>query len=239
VKPEDRLDFVRRYEERLQKFGYSPATLGWGVQGRQEVRFSVLAEMAVRIPDSSVLDVGCGFCDLYQFLEQHGWMGRYTGIDIVPGLLNVARQRHPDLDIREIDVADESVSFGEYDFVIASGTFNAALPAGDNQAHAELALQRMFQACRQATCVDFLSSHVDFQKEGAFHTDPGWALSVAKRLTRRVFLRHDYMPYEFSIFLFRDDAVSDRNVFRAFEDELEKGSASDRAIEGSLGRIAA
>ncbi|MGA2743340.1 MAG: class I SAM-dependent methyltransferase [Candidatus Sulfotelmatobacter sp.] len=222
MKTEDRLDYVQRYEKRLQEFGYSPATLGWGVNGRQEVRFSVLAELALRMPESSVLDVGCGFCDLYDFLDKQGWQGRYTGIDIVPGLLEVARQRHPDLDVRELDITDESVPLGEdeYDFVISSGALNAALPSGGNELHIEVALRSMFRRSRYAACVDFLSTYVDFQKPGAYHTDPSWALAAAKRLTRRVLLRHDYMPYEFSLFLFRDDAISERRVFRSFEFEL-------------------
>jgi SAM-dependent methyltransferase len=223
VKTEDRLDYVQRYEKRLEEFGYSPATLGWGAQGRQEVRFSVLSEPALRMPESSVLDVGCGFCDLYDFLAQHGWRGRYTGVDIVPGLLDVARRRHPDLDVLEIDITDGSMLVGEYDFVISSGALNATLPSGNNEAHIEAALRSMYQRSRYATCVDFLSSYVDFQKPGAHHTDPGWALAAAKRFTRRVVLRHDYMPYEFSVFLFRDDAISERKVFRAFEGELKAG----------------
>ena len=223
MKTEDRLDYVQRYEKRLEEFGYSPATLGWGAQGRQEVRFSVLAEPALRKPESSVLDVGCGFCDLYDFLGQHGWRGHYTGVDIVPGLLEVARRRHPDLDVREVDITDDSAPLEEYDFVISSGALNAALPSGSNEAHIEMALHTMFQRSRYATCVDFLSSYVDFQKPGAHHTDPGWALAAAKRFTRRVVLRHDYMPYEFSVFLFRDDAISERKVFRAFEGELKAG----------------
>jgi SAM-dependent methyltransferase len=222
VKTEDRLDYVQRYEKRLQEFGYSPATLGWGVNGRQEVRFSVLAELALRMPGSSVLDVGCGFCDLYDFLEKQGWQGRYTGIDIVPGLLEVARQRHPGIDVRELDITDESVSLDEdeYDFVISSGALNAALPSGSNEAHIELALRSMHRRSRYATCVDFLSTYVDFQKPGAYHTDPSWALATGKRLTRRVLLRHDYMPYEFSLFLFRGDAISERRVFQGFEFEV-------------------
>lgn len=230
---EDRSDYIKRYEKRLQEFGYSPATLGWGVHGRQEVRFSVLAELALRSPDSSVLDVGCGFCDLYEFLNKRGWRGHYTGIDIVPGLLRIARERHPGLDVREFDITEKPDVPEGYDFVIASGTFNATLPSGDNEAHTEMALRHMYKCSRKATCVDFLSSYVDFRKDGAYHTDPKWVLSVAKDLSKRILLRHDYMPYEFSIFLFRDDAISPRNVFQAFEDiwlDSETKSAMPRAL---------
>jgi SAM-dependent methyltransferase len=217
MKIEDRLDFVTRYEKRLREFGYSPATLGWGINGRQDVRFSVLGEFALQTRDSSVLDVGCGFCDLYDFLKTRGWRGHYTGIDIVPGLLEVARQRHSGLDIRELDITAETAVLEDYDFVIASGTFNAALPSGSNEVNVETALRRMQEHSNVSTCVDFLSTYVDFQKPGSYHTDPVWAFSAAKKLTQRVILRHDYMPYEFSIFLLRDDAISERNVFKSFE----------------------
>jgi SAM-dependent methyltransferase len=224
VKTEDRLDFVQRYEKRLQEFGYSPATLGWGLHGRQEVRFSVLCELALQIPGCSVLDVGCGFGDLYDFLTSHGWNGVYTGIDIVPGLLNIARDRHPGLDFQEVDITDDTAKIGTYDFVLASGILNAALPSGGNQSHSELVLRKMYLRSQRAVCIDFLSTYVDFQKPGAHHTDPGWALAAAKRLTRRVILRHDYMPFEFCMYLFRDDEISDRNVFRGFEDGLTEGN---------------
>jgi SAM-dependent methyltransferase len=218
------MDFIKRYEKRLTESGYSPETLGWGANGRQEVRFAVLAEFALRDPSSSVLDVGCGFADLYDFLTFHGWRGRYIGIDIVPGLLEVARQRHPGIDVREADITDPRVLLDECDFVISSGVFNAALPSGTNEAHVETALKRMIQLSRQATCVDFLSSYVDFQKPGAYHTDPCWAFALAMRITRRVTLRDDYMPYEFSMFLFRDDSISDRRVFHSFERQIAKST---------------
>jgi hypothetical protein len=37
-----------------------------------------------------------------------------------------------------------------------------------------------------------------------------------------VILRDDYMPYEFSMFLFRDDSISDRRVFESFERQIAK-----------------
>jgi SAM-dependent methyltransferase len=214
----DRRDYIERYERRLGRFGYSPKALGWDTRERQEARFSVLAAYALHIPESRVLDVGCGFADLYGFLQRHGWHGAYTGTDIVPGLLDVARQRHPGLDLREMDVTAPAADLGVYDFVIASGVLNARLPSGKNPAHIREMLTVMHRHARTAVCVDFLSSYVDFQEPGNWHTEPGWVLGVAREMSRRLLLRHDYLPYEFALFLFADDAVSAHRVFRGFED---------------------
>lgn len=216
MKALDKAEYIERYEARLRQFGYSPETLGWGKHGRQEVRFAVLAEPALQSPESSVLDVGCGFADLYDFLRQRGWSGRYVGIDVVPALLEVAREHHPALDLRQADIT-EARDLGQFDYVISSGAFNGRLVAENNEEHIATALQAMFAAARVAVCVDFLSTYVDFQKPEAWHTDPLWAFGVARRFSRRVALRHDYMPFEFALFLYRDDSVSERNVFRAAE----------------------
>ena len=46
---------------------------------------------------------------------------------------------------------------------------------------------------------------------------PAWALTLGKKLSRRVMLRHDYMPYEFTLIIYSDDTISSRNVFNATE----------------------
>ncbi len=213
----DREDYIARYRARLSEYGVSPVALGWGRYGRQEVRFAVLAEHALCNPTSSVLDTGCGFADLYGFLREHGWHGRYIGVDVVPDLLAAARKRYPELELRELDITLAGVDLEPCDYAIASGVFNAKLKVGDNPTNIIAGLTAMWRAARVAVCVDFLSTFVDYQKPGAHHTNPGWAVAAARKLSRRIILRHDYMPYEFAITIFKDDAISERNVFQACE----------------------
>jgi hypothetical protein len=126
------------------------------------------------------------------------------------------------LDLREADVTAIAESLPQFDIVIASGVFNARLKAGDNLTHISQAVRAMLQLARRYVAVDFLSSHVDFQKEEAWHTDPAWALNFARQISRRFLLRHDYMPYEFAVFIFRDGSISPRNVFSDYEKILRK-----------------
>jgi SAM-dependent methyltransferase len=214
--PGDRQDYIERYSNRLATFGYSPETLGWGKKGRQFLRFSVLAAEALLRPECSVLDVGCGFADLYDFLIQNGWHGRYVGIDIVKSLLDVAQTRHPQLDLFEMDIADAHSQIGEFDFVLACGIFNAELPSARNQQHIQDTLADMHRCAKIATCADFMTTLVDFRKPGSWHTDPQWLLGVLQGISRRHILRFDYMPFEYSAFCFRDDSVNNEKVFSGF-----------------------
>jgi SAM-dependent methyltransferase len=39
-------------------------------------------ELAFRYQKGDILDIGCGTCQLYNFLKSKGWKGKYYGIDI-------------------------------------------------------------------------------------------------------------------------------------------------------------
>lgn len=217
MNPEDRQAQIERYSALFQEFGYSSRSLDLGQDGRQALRYRVLAEPALRQPESSVLDVGCGFADLYAYLKSRGWRGTYTGLDIVPGFVEAARERHPALDVRLQDITAPEPAIEPHDFVIAaSGVFNARLQS-DNNAHTRRGLAAMAALAKQAVSVDFLSTEVDFQKPEAWHTDPVWALAEARKLAPRVVLRMDYMPYEFALILYVRGEVSRNNVFVDFE----------------------
>ena len=46
-------------------------------------------------PEANVLDLGCGNGRLLGFLSEHGWQGRYLGLDGSPGLLAAAEACSP------------------------------------------------------------------------------------------------------------------------------------------------
>jgi len=218
MKEIDKSDNIQRYETRLKEYGYDPQTLGWGKHSKQEVRFSVLGSLALALPKSSVLDIGCGFANLFAFLKLNGWKGNYTGVDIVPGLINEAKKNNPDLKLLIGDITNNEFSLDKHDFVIASGVMNTALPSGENEFHIKNMLEHMFKLANKAVCADFMTTNVDFQQPGSWHTDPCWVLKEALAITPRVSLRNDYMPYEFSLFLYKEIEVSERRVFEKYEE---------------------
>lgn len=212
MKHEDKQDYVNRYTNRLNTFGYSPETLGWGKNGRQDIRFSVLSQSIITTPNCSVLDIGCGFADLYTYLLNKGWNGRYVGTDLVPSLLKIAKEKNPDLELYNYDI-EEAKTLGKFDFVVASGIFNAKLKNTDNKKHIINSLTSMLEIAQNIVCVDFMSTYVDFQKEGSWHTDPAWLISQINELTKRFSLRYDYMPFEFAVFLYKEDSINKINTF--------------------------
>lgn len=203
---EDREIYRERYVKRLGEYGHDPRSLGW-TKGKQAERFTALTSRVDLSKISSVLDVGCGFGDLYPFLTERGFAGRYVGVDFVEELVEVGRKAYPGADLRVGDVDD--FAEGEHDLVVASGIFNGVLAHATQWDHIEHTLGRMAGLCTFACAADFMSSYVDYRRDDTFYAEPERVFSIAKGLSRRVVMLHDYLPFEFSVWLFAEDQVQD------------------------------
>ena len=92
---------------------------GWDSYGG--LHGSILRKCAELVIGDSVLDVGCGFCHLYKLIQDK--VSVYVGIDNDRTILEMAKKKHPELDIRFGDVYDLS-TFPNFDSVVAVGLYN-------------------------------------------------------------------------------------------------------------------
>ena len=200
--PKDRERIRRRYDERFAQYGADPRTLASGPESRHTVRFSVLRDLGIHA-GASVLDIGCGFGDFYQWLRSQGIDVQYTGVDINPTLIDVAGRRHAQARFLVRDLQDEPLA-ERFDYVVSSSAFNVRLEAIDNYAFVADMLARAYTMATHGVAIDFLSSYVDFTGDDVFHYAPERVFALAKRLTKRVCLRHDYPLFEFCVYLYPD-----------------------------------
>ncbi len=68
------------------------------------------------LPGSRVLEVGCGLGDLLASLDGPV----RVGIDLSPRMIEIARQRHPQLDLRVVDVERGPLPEGPFDAIVLS-----------------------------------------------------------------------------------------------------------------------
>ena len=173
--------------------------LGFSSAASQRVRFEALIGVG-DLAGASVLDVGCGAGDLLAFLrERAGDDVAYHGVDIHPGLIALARERHPEGSFAVRDVL-EGEARPEVDVVISSGVFGLA-PNGD-PAFVRAMLGRMLALARRAVAVNFLSARTPNAKDPrSWYAEPTEILDLALSLTPNVVLRHDYKPNDFTVYL--------------------------------------
>lgn len=212
MKEEEKRATIERYNERLKKYGYDPKTLGW-FKGRQTIRFEILSEIG-DLNNCSILDIGCGFGDFCGFLIKKGLNVEYTGYDINPNLIRIAREVYPKAHFEVKDIEEEEIN-KVFDWVFSSGAFNFRL--SNNEGFIRSMLRSMFQLSKKGVAADFMSAYVDFKNEEAYYAKPEEIFSFCKTLSKRLLLRHDYIPFEFCVYIYKNDSINERNVFREFD----------------------
>jgi len=219
---DDRKATIERYTSRYKKYGYSPKSLGWD-KGKQDVRFEILTSQ-YDFNNKKILDIGCGFGDLNTILyEKYGQNYSYIGIDLVPDLIREARIRYPGNNIT-FETGDflETDFDSKVDFVVASGIFNHQLSKANNYEIIEAVITKALSVANDGLAFDFLSDKVDYQLEHTFHSSPEKILTIAYKYSRNILLRNDYMPFEFSLFIFNNDSFSeDDTLFCRYKEQVK------------------
>ena len=194
------------YVEALRCHGDSPASL-LTPKGRSHLRFRAIKEQ-VNKNGLKILDYGCGLGYLYDYLSKTKFSFEYTGIDMVPQFIDSCKSKYPKACFDLIDPTRPIC--GEYDIVFASGVFN--LMTHDSEIISkEYALERieyLFSLTNDILVCDFLSSLVDFKQSKAQHFSPSEIVEFcSNKLSRRFKLRHDLLPYEMTLIVWKNDEI--------------------------------
>jgi len=210
LKKETSDKILNHYTKLYRKFGINPASLGWP-KGKQNVRFSAMSKIG-DLQNSRVLDVGCGFGDLLTYFKLRKIHVDYTGIDINSEFINIAKQKHPDTTFAVRDIETRKFK-KKIDWVFGIGLTNK----GGSYNYIENLLEEMCRIAKKGVTMDFLSSYVDFKRKGDFHASPEQIFKIAKKFSKRVVIKHDYLPWQFCVFVYTNDKLNKDNMFNDFE----------------------
>ena len=194
------------YSKMFEAFGPSAEGLGWGSKGLQYRRFETLTR-PWRMEGTSVLDVGCGICDLYQFLKFK--VAHYVGLDFLESYCNVARSRFTDPSFEVINSDIYSLSeLPTCDIAFASGTFNVmdGQSEAENYERIQSIMLRMGAAAEIGFSVNFLSDATTYRDKSLFYPSSEIILAIARQISRRVLITHFEFPFEFTLHVCSTDS---------------------------------
>ena len=92
----------------------------------------------------------------------------------------------------------EKIQANTFDYLIMSGIFTFA-----NQSIFEKILTDSFHISQKGIACNVLSTWGRQKEEGEFHADPIKTLEFCSKLTPKVVLRHDYLPHDFTIYMYK------------------------------------
>jgi len=196
---ETKRSLIDNYRTLFLKHGDSPMATQNSLEG-QIMRYEQLAKLG-DLNGRTVLDLGCGIGDFYPFLKALYPGLHYTGIDIVPEMIDHAAKRSPEVNFACRDVLREGIG-GEYDYVLICGVFNNAIP--DCTTFLKKMTEVAFSAARTGLAFNFISTRVNFTSSGMSYHDPLDIFAFCMdRLSRKVNLHHHYAKCDVSVFVYR------------------------------------
>jgi SAM-dependent methyltransferase len=120
-----RVDTEIFYRSAFETYGETAEGVQWNSTENQEVRFRVLRSfLPADLSRLTLADAGCGFGDLYAYLERTGDRPkRYIGLDVMEPMVETARRR-TGCEIHVLDILNEYSVLPEADVYLCSGAMN-------------------------------------------------------------------------------------------------------------------
>ncbi len=201
------LEQVKSYfGRRIEQHGASPRGADWNGTESQNTRFDQLLRI-IETPSFSILDYGCGYGALADYIEQKGFHADYYGFDILESAVEIA-QRSKNSNPNRTFFTEEN-KLPVCDYVVASGVFNVR---GEQSFETWTkyvidSLRRFNDFGRKGFASNFLTKYSDADKMRAdlYYADPLYLFDYCKRnFSKNVALLHDYRIYDFTILVRKD-----------------------------------
>jgi len=201
------LDQVRSYfDKRIQEHGASPLGADWNSEESQNLRFDQLLKV-VETQTFSILDYGCGYGALADYIEQKGFHANYYGFDILDSAIEMAQRTHSGKPNITFTLNKDHLPVCDY--TVASGIFNVrGEQSFEDWTNYVIGLLHHFNTLsRRGFASNFLTKYSDTDKMRAdlYYADPLYLFDYCKRKFSKNFaLLHDYRIYDFTIIVRRD-----------------------------------
>jgi hypothetical protein len=191
----------KMYQKRLNYYNEDEgANIFWSSKSAQEKRFEALLDIG-DLTNKEILDIGCGYCDLLEYIKNRGInIKKYTGVDIVPEIVDKAKNMHPDTNIEVRDIQKEPIEENSFDYVFGSGIF--ALEDKNWSNYTINMLKTMLSTSRIGVGVNFLTGNIS--GDGLMRLDPNLTLEFVKKyVNKTATLKNNYLQDDFSIFIYK------------------------------------
>lgn len=204
--------FLEHHSKVFEEHGATARGLDWSSEDDVILRYEKMVAIFSKAGkdqrhEVSILDVGCGYGGLLDYLKSQNIAVRYTGIEVVPAMVEHARHRHPDANIIHADIFQHH--FDEiFDYVVCSGVLTQKLGAGRREMlrFSQRLIRRMYELCGVGAAFNMMSSNVNYMAPNLFYVSPVEMLAFClNEISSHVALDHSYrLFYEFTTYVYRE-----------------------------------
>ncbi|WP_419770900.1 MAG: methyltransferase domain-containing protein [Candidatus Marinarcus sp.] len=185
-------DNKKFYKKSIAQYGISAQGVHWNSKYSQYKRFEILTSFIQKeIALSSIIDVGCGFAEYYNYLKKNACTPKkFIGIDRENAMTAISRQRFPHLDFHTLNILEDTLL--KSDYYICSGAMNLL-----NEKEFFHFLTQCYAHSQKGFIFNFLKneSYNQIKSENV--------ILFCQQLTKTIEIKDNYLDNDISIFLKR------------------------------------
>lgn len=173
----------------------------WNSIESQELRFRELMRLCPS-SDFTLIDYGCGYGALLQYLAEQKITCSYQGFDVSEAMVAHAHELFgSDNDARRF--TSDIGALKPADYTVASGVFNKKLDTAPQEweRYVKASIDQMASLSRRGFAFNMLTGYSDEDKKrpDLYYASPTGFFEYCRRYSKRIALLHDYPLYEFTI----------------------------------------
>lgn len=196
------------YNKAFIEYGNTPEGLAWDNQINLNKRYEIMFDI-VKYYNASLLDFGCGYGGLYEWILNNKKTVTYTGLDINKKSIEVACKTYPEINLWHLDIHSPKFSFdgfNNWDYIVCNGTFTVkdTLTQDEMWDFMVLTLKKLWTKTNRGIAFNVMSKLVDWERDDLFHVSMdklGWFLK--NNLSRNFIIRNDYKLYEYTVYAYK------------------------------------
>lgn len=189
------------YKDKLSMFGPTAEGMDWKNKSTQYLRFERIVNFIQFESKPSILDVGCGSSELFAFCLSKNFDCMYQGLDIVKEMVDFSNEKFG----KKVAVLGDIDSISKfYNYVVASGTFNAKLNSSDEEWKLFFYsnLIKMFERCTDGIIFNCMTEHVDWKYDRLFYPSLSDITKfINQNISKNFIIDHSYDLFEMTIFI--------------------------------------
>ncbi len=190
------------YTSKVKQFGNTPAGVDWRDETSQLLRFKQLSKIITK-NIFSVLDYGCGYGALYNYLKTENKNFSYLGYDISKEMIAAAIDKNAEPGCLFIT---NELQLQPCNYVIASGIFNVRLTVTDTEWEKYIieTLEKINSLSINGFAFNMLPYSADpaLKKDYLYYADSGWIENECKKIAAgNVTVITNYNLFEFTVLI--------------------------------------
>lgn len=192
------------FTEKLETFGATAKGVDYNGEQARQIRFAELVKIINPAKPFSVIDYGCGYGAMFEYLHAKSWDLDYYGVDLIEKMILAGREKYKNFPNAHFTTDEKQLPV--VDYLMAASIFNIKLesPYDEWQDFVCKTLPRMNALCSKGFSFNMLTKYSDAdrmaERPDLFYGDPLFFFDFCKRnFSRNVALLHDYGLYDFTI----------------------------------------